>query len=189
MVRKVETSTNQAAELVAKFLTLSEGEHASHRKFLLSDILKSTAHRHPDLKQLLENVSIPASLDPIRGDERMLRRLFYNLLQNADEATSEPKRIGIEAENVTLEPDNPYALDAGDYVKVSVTDNGRGIPPEHLDRIFDPYFSTKQTPNKKGLGLGLAICYAVVKKHNGHIEVRSQEGEGTTVDCYLPAFI
>ena len=69
----------------------------------------------------------------------------------------------------------------------TIIDNGRGIPPEQLEKIFDPYFTTKSTFSEKGLGLGLAICYWVMKKHNGHIAVQSQVGVGTTVELYLPA--
>jgi signal transduction histidine kinase len=75
----------------------------------------------------------------------------------------------------------------GRYVKVSLRDTGVGIPAENLARIFDPYFSTKDTYSRKGLGLGLAVCYSVIKKHDGLITVDSEAGKGTTYDIYLPA--
>ena len=74
-------------------------------------------------------------------------------------------------------------LKKGKYVKISVTDQGMGIPMEHLPNIFDPYFTTKQ----KGSGLGLAVAYSIVKKHGGHLAVESQLGKGTTFHLYLPA--
>ena len=101
---------------------------------------------------------------------------------------TEPKQVSIKAENITLDNENSYSLKQGDYLKISIIDNGGGIPPEQLEKIFDPYFTTKYTFSEKGLGLGLAICYSVMKKHNGHISVTSREGTGTTVELYLPAF-
>ena len=74
-------------------------------------------------------------------------------------------------------------MEDGPYVKISVEDQGIGIPEEHLSRIFDPYFSTKQ----KGSGLGLAITYSIIKRHNGHIAVESQLGIGTKFHFYVPA--
>ncbi|HXG64056.1 MAG TPA: ATP-binding protein, partial [Blastocatellia bacterium] len=74
-------------------------------------------------------------------------------------------------------------LPPGRYVKITVRDTGIGIPEEHLDKIFDPYFTTKQT----GSGLGLATSYSIIKKHNGHIAVESRPGQGTAFYVYLPA--
>lgn len=74
-------------------------------------------------------------------------------------------------------------LASGKYIKISLSDNGTGISPEHLERIYDPYFTTKQTGN----GLGLATVYSIIKKHGGHISVTSQLGQGTTFTLYLPA--
>jgi signal transduction histidine kinase len=187
MIEKIRASSDQAAGLAEKILTLSQTDWGTHQVFKLDHLLRSTAHRHPEIKPLLENLSIPPHIHAINGDERQLRELFFNLLKNADEATSEPKDIVINAENITLGTENDFSLDEGDYVKISITDNGTGIPPENLEKIFDPYFSTRDTPNRKGLGLGLAVCYAVVQKHKGYIEVKSDVGIGTTVDLYLPA--
>lgn len=74
-------------------------------------------------------------------------------------------------------------LQPGRYIKVSVQDNGIGIAPDHLDKIFDPYFTTKS----KGSGLGLASSYSIIKRHDGHMSVESESGEGTTFHIYLPA--
>jgi signal transduction histidine kinase len=72
-------------------------------------------------------------------------------------------------------------------LKIAIRDTGAGIPEENLARIFDPYYSTKDTFSQKGLGLGLAVCYSVIKKHDGLITVESRVGEGTTFHIYLPA--
>jgi CheY-like chemotaxis protein len=91
--------------------------------------------------------------------------------------------IKVWAENLTLGTDNNLLLSAGRYIKISVRDQGTGIPAKHLPRIFDPFFTTKQ----KGSGLGLASTYAIIKKHHGHIAVESKPGVGTTFHIYLPA--
>jgi signal transduction histidine kinase len=71
---------------------------------------------------------------------------------------------------------------------LTITDNGAGIPDGNLDKIFDPYFSTKQIGTQKGMGLGLAICYSIVRNSQGLISVESTEGKGTSFSVYLPAF-
>ena len=187
MVNSVERATKQAVELIDKFISFSKGGWMEPQKIHLGDILKITVDRHPEVEPLLGDVSFPAGLYPVYGDDRQLGEVVFNLLKNADEAMTEPKHVSIKAENITLDNENSFSLKEGDYLKISIIDKGRGISPEQLEKIFDPYFTTKYTFNEKGLGLGLAICYAVMKKHNGHIAVQSQVGVGTTVELYLPA--
>jgi len=187
MVNSVEKAAKQAADLVDKFISFSKGGWLEPQKIHLGDILKITVDRHPEIEPLLGDVSIPAELYPVYGDDRQLGEVMFYLLKNADEAMTEPKHLSIKGENITLDNKNSYSLKKGDYLKISIIDNGRGIPPEQLEKIFDPYFTTKYTFSEKGLGLGLAICYSVMKKHNGYIAVQSQVGTGTTVELYLPA--
>jgi len=89
----------------------------------------------------------------------------------------------VTAENSIADEENEAAIKKGKYVKLSIKDRGVGIPEEHLSRIFDPYFSTKQ----KGSGLGLATTYSIVNRHEGFIDVESKPGVGTTLHIYLPA--
>jgi len=100
---------------------------------------------------------------------------------NAHQAMPQGGTILISARNAVFENDS-VNLAAGRYVHISITDNGIGIPEEHLDRVFDPYFTTKQ----KGSGLGLAICYSIIKNHHGSITVESTLGVGSTFHIYLP---
>jgi signal transduction histidine kinase len=188
MLKNAEISSFQAAEVAQKLITFSNGGWIIPQKINLSTILNSVMEYHPEMKPFLRNTFLPPELKPLYGDERQLREVIYNLLKNADEATSESKRITFKAENVTLSKKNSLSLKQGDYIKISITDNGRGIPQEHLEKIFDPYFSTKDTVTQKGMGLGLAICYSIVNRHNGHIAVESEMGKGTTVNVHLPTF-
>jgi CheY-like chemotaxis protein len=89
----------------------------------------------------------------------------------------------VRAENRSFEKPEKNRLAPGEYLAVTMIDMGRGIPPENLGRVFDPFFTTR--PN--GSGLGLATCYSIVRNHGGHIELDSRVNEGTTVRVYLPA--
>jgi signal transduction histidine kinase len=188
MVNSVERASKQAVALANKFITFAKGGWMAPQKLHFKDILANTIDRHPELEPLPGNISIPPVLHPVYGDERQLAEVMFNLLKNADEAMTEPKQVIIKAENITLDKKNSYSLEEGDYLKISISDNGRGIPVDQLDKIFEPYFSTKDTYAQKGRGLGLAICYSVIKRHNGHIAVQSLVGVGTTAELYLPAF-
>jgi two-component system, cell cycle sensor histidine kinase and response regulator CckA len=129
-------------------------------------------------------------LTTIYGDERELTQVIGSLLWNAREAkdNDEELTVTITAENTFIPPVNNRSLKDGEYIKVTVTDNGKGIPGDQLDKVFDPYFSTKEDFSQKGMGLGLAICYSIIKKHNGHISLKSEVGMGTTVDLILPVY-
>jgi CheY-like chemotaxis protein len=91
--------------------------------------------------------------------------------------------ITVNCENVIVRAGNNLMLKAGNYVKLSLKDQGAGISDQHLPRIFDPYFTTKQ----KGSGLGLSTTYSIIKKHAGHINVESKIGVGSALNIYLPA--
>jgi CheY-like chemotaxis protein len=99
--------------------------------------------------------------------------------------------IKIKAENFSISSDTVVkglVLSEGEYVKISIKDQGVGIPAEHLSLIFDPYFSTKEMGTEKGMGLGLATAYSIINKHNGYIIVESEEDVGTTFTIYLPVY-
>ncbi|MGD2089415.1 MAG: tetratricopeptide repeat protein [Candidatus Aminicenantes bacterium] len=189
LLDNVERAASQAADLAQKFITFSEGGWLMRKKVKLANILRDTVKLSPEIKNMPCEISIPSDLDYIYGDERQLRQVFNNLLLNARESTADTNRkITVFAKNITLDNDNPFSLKEGKYVQVSVIDNGKGIPPELLEKIFDPYFTTKTTVSQKGLGLGLALCYSIVNKHGGHISLDSKVQKGTTVDVYLPVF-
>jgi signal transduction histidine kinase len=190
-LENAEIASNQATELVRKFLTISKGGWIKRTKVTLAGILKDTMDSSPQIRAIPCTISLPKDLKPLFGDGRQLRQVIANLLVNAHEATSdikEDKKISISAENIILENDNHWKLSEGEYVKVSVIDNGKGIPPDLLGKIFDPYFSTKERGIQKGMGMGLAVCYAIVRRHGGHLAVTSSLQKGTTVDFYIPVY-
>ena len=110
-----------------------------------------------------------------------------NLFVNAWQAMPSGGDIYLSTENVTLKKedwDKPYALQQGQYVKISVGDSGVGMDKATLERIFEPFFTTKEI--SRGTGLGLASAYGIIKNHSGMIDVTSQKGDGTTFTIYLP---
>ncbi len=132
---------------------------------------------------------VSADLWLVNVDPSQLRQVMNNLLQNAMEAMPEGGRLKVRAANAVLKPHaiKSITLPAGNYVKISIQDQGTGISPENLPRIFDPYFSTKQRGKQKGMGLGLPLCDTIVRKHGGTITVETAPGQGTTIHLYLPA--
>ena len=188
-LKAVEKACERAAELSYKLLTLSAGGGILGREITLTKILENTVEHYPEMMPLMRNSSISPDLKPIYGDKRQLRQVMYNILKNASQAMTEPQELIIRAENIFLDKANDFSLPEGDYVKISIVDNGRGIPQEELGKIFVPYFSTNHNVTQKGRGLGLALCYSIIKRHKGHITIKSEVGKGTTVEIYLPAYL
>jgi PAS domain S-box-containing protein len=116
-------------------------------------------------------------------DEGQMNQVFSNLVINAIQAMPRGGTITLTSESIRVEPGDNLPLNAGDYVKISVEDQGVGISPANIDLIFDPFYTTKQ----KGSGLGLSTAFAIVKKHGGHINVESELEKGTRFEIYLPA--
>jgi len=132
------------------------------------------------------HLEIPDTLWPVRGDRSQLTQVIHNLLLNAKEAMPEGGKVTIAAENVTCNNTTGTLL-PGRYVRIEVKDEGRGIRAEHIEKVFEPYFSTKSRGQEKGTGLGLSVCYSVVRKHGGTITVASEPGKGATFRIHLPA--
>ena len=119
-------------------------------------------------------------------DPSQIGQAIHNVVMNARESMQAGGTIYVTASNIKLADEVP-TLVAGHYVKVSITDQGSGIPEKEFDRIFDPYYSTKEMGNTRGTGLGLSICRSIIRKHGGEVTVESQIGVGTTMHLYLPA--
>lgn len=120
---------------------------------------------------------------PVNADKGQIGQVIQNITLNGAQAMPSGGTITVRAENVVVTEGQPLPLIPGDYVKLSFTDQGPGIAKKDLEKIFDPYFSTKQSGN----GLGLTICHSIVSKHRGTITVEAKSGSGTTFHVYLPA--
>ncbi|MDC4224260.1 MAG: ATP-binding protein [Candidatus Manganitrophus sp.] len=113
-----------------------------------------------------------------------MSQVLHNLVINAQQAMPQGGIIEVRAENYLVkEGDKRISLKPGRYVRISIRDFGIGIPKEHLSKIFDPYFTTKQ----KGSGLGLPTSYSIIKKHDGYMSADSELGKGSTFSIYLTA--
>ncbi|MBC8016905.1 MAG: hypothetical protein H7X83_00090, partial [Verrucomicrobia bacterium] len=132
------------------------------------------------------SISAPDDLLPVDADPRQIRQVFENLLTNAKEAISVVGTVKIAIENCVDDDKEGLLLGPGGYVCIAIQDDGKGIPEEQLPKIYNPYFSTKDTYSQKGLGLGLSTCQAILKRHGGHIFVESKLGAGTRATVYLP---
>ena len=148
----------------------------------LTNMIRRLIGDHIDLV-----VESDSALPPIEADPGQMEQVIVNLCVNARDAMPDGGSIAIRSEAVMLDhaycDSNPWAK-PGEYVRISVTDSGEGIPSEVLDHIFEPFFTTKEVG--KGTGLGLATVYAVMERHNGLIQVESTPSKGTCFSVYLP---
>jgi len=189
-LREAEKASLKARDLTHEFLTLSHGGHPHREKGSIVDLLKEIPEQVRAEKGNECILSIQDGLWPVEYDSKQMQYAISNVFANAVEAIPQGGTITLQAENQIIDNNGRHCakpLKKGRYVVVSVIDEGRGISEEHLNQIFDPYFSTKERGVQKGMGLGLAIAYAAIKKHEGHITVNSKTGVGTTVTIYLPA--
>jgi two-component system cell cycle sensor histidine kinase/response regulator CckA len=182
-----ETASVRAKDLAQQLLTFSKGGEPVKRIVHIADTLKASVQFSLMGTKITCSYEIDNDLLPAEVDEEQLRSVIHNLATNAREAMPEGGEIFVTARNVDVEGLEGGRLAPGKYVRTTITDTGSGIRQEDLPRIFTPYFTTKGAGTKKGMGLGLAICHSIVRKHGGHITVSSPPGEGATFDIFLPA--
>ncbi len=187
MLRKAEKAGFQATELTKRLITFSRGDEPWRKSTFLAPLLKRAADFSLVGKDVSFSYFIPEDLWPVNIDEGQMWQVVRNLVMNAGEAMPDGGIITVAAQNINIDEFSNLPLQEGSYVRWSVTDQGTGITPEHLPKIFDPYFTTKGMGPKQGMGLGLAICFSIVRKHGGFITVDSKPVEGTTFYVYLPA--
>ncbi|MBK9215975.1 MAG: PAS domain S-box protein [Chloracidobacterium sp.] len=186
----IRENSERGADLIRQVLTFARGmvgEHVSVRlKHILKDFVAVLTETLP------KSISLEYSVDPelwtISADPTQIHQVFLNMSINARDAMPEGGTIVIHAKNTTINEGNaPPGFDAepGNYVLVTISDTGTGMPPEILKRIFDPFFTTKDIG--KGTGLGLATAMTIVTSHGGFIGVQSDPGLGTRFSIYLPS--
>jgi PAS domain S-box-containing protein len=178
-----ERAAERAQSLTQQLLTFSRGGAPLKKTLAIKDAVQDNASFALHGSKSKCEFLIPGDLWTIEADEGQLGQVINNLVINADQAMPEGGIVKISCRNTSLKRTSGLPLPPGNYVMISVTDQGIGIPPENLGKVFDPYFTTKQ----KGSGLGLATTYSIIKRHRGHITVESTTGKGTTFSLYLPA--
>jgi PAS domain S-box-containing protein len=180
---EAEKSCLRAKALTQQLLTFSHGGAPVKKAGHLGALLQETAEFVLHGSRIKVRLAVADDLWPVEMDEGQISQVINNIVLNAVQAMPEAGTIAIRAANVFLDGESGLLLNPGPYVEVEISDQGAGIPSEHLPRVFDPYFTTKQ----KGSGLGLAIAYSIVKHHGGVISVASEAGQGSTFIIRLPA--
>ena len=172
---------NRARGLTGQLLTFARGSSPVTTPTNVGELVRDASELALAGSKVTSQVTIADDLWLCEVDASQISQVIDNLLINARQAMTEGGRIEVRAENVTIR-DNPIVAD-GRYVRLTVHDQGKGIPRADRDRIFDPFFTTKSG----GTGLGLAISHSIVEKHGGQIDFDSVEGAGTTFEIMLPA--
>lgn len=185
----VEQTSESARELGTRLLTFAKGGNACMKATQLEESLRNDVEAElnstPAIKLIFE---LQDGLPLVKIDVDQIRQVIANLATNAREAMPEGGELHVSASVTSLTELNNFALPPGEYLHILFADTGVGIPPESMAKIFDPYFSTKEMGTQKGMGLGLAICYSIIKHHNGHMQAQSRLGEGTRIHIYLPVY-
>lgn len=187
----IESSASRAAEIVRQLLTFGRGTNVEkvriQPKHMVKDMVRIARETYP--KNIVMRSEVDRDLSPIIGDPTQLHQVLMNLCLNArDSMLDHGGTITLNAKNVDLDEQFASMYEgarSGPHVELLVQDTGHGIPADILDKIFEPFFSTK-APDK-GTGLGLPTVKEIVTRHGGFLRVSSRAGEGTSFRVYLPA--
>jgi PAS domain S-box-containing protein len=189
----IKESGERAAAIVQDLLTLARRGVAITEVININHTIYDymNSPEYEKLKSFHPDISIATHLEDdllnIKGSSIHLTKTIMNLVTNAAEAMLNGGKITISTKNQYIEkPVRGYdEVKEGDYIILSITDNGTGISPDDMDRIFEPFY-TKKTMGRSGTGLGMAVVWGTVKDHNGYIDVQSTEGKGSTFTLYFP---
>ena len=184
LLREAEKATKRATKLTGQLLTFSKGGDPIREVADLPELITESADFVLRGSRIVCSYDFPEQLWRAEVDGGQISQVIQNIILNAKHAMPEGGTIAISCTNVhDAAMEALLSVDNGNYVRISLQDTGIGIPREILNKIFDPYFTTKQ----EGSGLGLAICHSIINKHDGHLLVDSVPGKGTTFTIYLPA--
>ena len=176
-------ATGRAQNLTHQLLTFSRGGEPIKQPLSIAKLIEESTRFILSGSNVRSDYHLPDNLWIVEADKGQISQVIQNITLNADQAMPRGGTITVSAENVVIGENNSMPLTKGEYIKITFVDQGGGIEKKYLTKIFDPYFTTKQS----GSGLGLTICHSIVNKHNGHLVVESTPGIGTTFTVYLPA--
>lgn len=180
---QAEIACLRARDLTEQLLNFAKSGSPLKKTSALNELIDQATSLALRGSNLRSDIQPPEDLWPVNVDPNQIKQAINNLVLNAADAMPEGGVFKLRAENVHLTLQSTLPLPAGRYVKMIIEDQGIGIRPEHLTKIFDPYFSTKP----RSSGLGLATTYLIIKKHGGLILAHSEVGVGTKFEVYLPA--
>jgi PAS domain S-box-containing protein len=190
-LREIEKAAQRSADLTGQLLAFARRQTVSPRVIDLNQTVEGMLTMLRRLiGEAIDLVWMPGRrVSPVKMDPTQIDQILANLCVNARDAISDTGRITIETGMVTVDQaaaaGNPDAV-AGEYVVLTVSDNGSGIDPETLAHLFEPFYTTKQVG--EGTGLGLATVYGIVTQNNGFVEVSSEVGQGATFTVHLPEY-
>lgn len=177
LIHDIMVQSQRASEIVRNLLDFSRSEQPVSEPVNIVQILRDTlklVQNQVTLSGVEVERDLPADLPIIHGNPKTLQQIFLNLFINAIQAMRDGGILAVRARTEN----------GGHWLKVEVADTGTGIDPEDLPHIFEPFYTTKEVG--RGTGLGLSVSYSIAQKHGGHIEVKSQKGEGSTFTVILP---
>ena len=183
LLAEAESASLQARNLTQQLLTFSKGAAPVRQAASIAELVRETASFALRGSNTSAEFAFDEDLWSAAIDEGQMHQVIQNLVINADQAMPKGGAIAIEVTNVVIDRHGTTPLEPGRYVRMVIRDRGTGIPADILSSVFDPFFTTK----KRGSGLGLAVCYSIVSKHEGHIAIDSSPGVGTTVTIHLAA--
>ena len=173
----------RASELTRQLMVFAKGGTPVREEAALDDLLVEVTRFCLRGSSVTGRFDLADDLWLVECDVDQVGQLFHNLVLNALQAQPKGGTVTLTARNALVEEGDALPLAPGRYLRIQVADEGPGIPEDHLQHVFDPYFTTRTT----GSGLGLASVHAITRKHGGHVEVHSTPGQGSTFTVYLPA--
>lgn len=182
-----QEAVEKTRDITNRLIGFSRGGTPIFKICRIENLLRESAKISLQSSQVQLVMDIPGELWPAEVDPLQIRQCFSHLADNAREAMPDGGTLTVHAENADITDADALPLAEGPYLKITFEDSGSGIPAEHIARIFDPYYSTKPIGKDKSIGLGLAVCHSVLKKHGGYIAVNSGENGGAMFSLYLPA--
>jgi PAS domain S-box-containing protein len=184
-LQEAEKATLRAKDLTQQLLTFSKGGAPVKKVVAISELLRESALFAVRGSNVRCDVDISDDLWPVEIDGGQISQVVHNLMINADQAMPYGGVITVTARNLNSDSEHDSGLlpDKGRFVLISVKDEGHGIPYQHMAKVFDPYFTTKD----KGSGLGLATSYSIMRNHGGTITIDSEPGLGSVFNVYIPA--
>ncbi|WP_371805316.1 ATP-binding protein [Candidatus Lokiarchaeum ossiferum] len=178
----LEKATNRARGLTSQLLTFSKGGKPIKKVGNLADLMEQTLQLVTPGSNCKIKYKKPANIFWADMDASQIQQVFNNLIINAMQAMPRGGNISITIEKFDSAPISTMPRTSNGYAQISISDEGQGIPKEYANRVFEPYFTTKDTGN----GLGLASSYSIIRNHQGYIKFDSQLGQGTTFYVYIP---
>lgn len=188
---QAEAASIRAGDLSGKLITFSKGGMPIKKMGSIRDLLQETTDSVLKNKKIKPLLRIQEDLPLVEFDETQMTQVIKNIMTNAVESMPDGGSITIEAHSIEARDSAnnvESSLPGKEYIKIMIKDQGVGLERKYLDKIFDPYFTTKGMGAKKGSGLGLTTAYSIVTRHEGRIIVESESDSGTIVTLYLPAY-